>query len=157
MTSSQPQEVLKDLGFALLSEGKIIRLRAGGFSMYPAISPGSVVYVEPVLQASGLQPGDIIVWRRNQGFVAHRLVRKFEKDNREYFVTRGDSKMHEDPPVTGEVIAGKVIRLEYPEGKEVILKSYSNRKPCYMINKLSVRIFRIFRKIRKLSGLKSSA
>lgn len=124
--------------------------------MYPAIRPGSVVYVEPVSQASRLQPGDIIVRKRDQGFVAHRLVRKFEKDNREYYVTRGDCKMHEDPPVTGEVIAGKVIRLEYPEGKEVIMKSYSNKKPCYMINKLSVRIFRIFRKIRKLSGLKSS-
>jgi signal peptidase I len=147
MSSSPRLSVLKDIGFTLLNEGKVIKLRAEGMSMYPSIKPGSVIYIEPVLHTDLLERGDIIVWKRDSGFVAHRLVRKFEKDNLDYFVTRGDCKMHEDSPVTGEIIAGKVIDVEYPEGKKVKLKSFRKRRPDYLFNRISVTLMRIFRSL----------
>jgi signal peptidase I len=115
--------------------------------MYPSVKPGSVIYIEPVDQPANLNNGDIITWKRNSGLVAHRLVRKFERESREYFVTRGDCNLHEDKPVPADLIAGKVIKVEYPEGNPVTLKSYLNKRPKYLFNKLSVLYMRFFRSL----------
>ena len=40
--------VLKDIGFMLLAEGKTIRVRAEGYSMYPSIKSGSVIFIKPL-------------------------------------------------------------------------------------------------------------
>ena len=42
--------VLKEIGFSLLAEGKTIRVKAEGFSMYPSIKPGSVIFIEPFIK-----------------------------------------------------------------------------------------------------------
>ena len=39
--------VLKEIGFMLLAEGKTLKVKAEGYSMYPSIKPGSVIYIEP--------------------------------------------------------------------------------------------------------------
>jgi len=137
--------LLKDISFTLLGEGKTIRLKAEGLSMYPSIRPGSVIHIEPVIQAGNLQPGDIIVWKRSHGFVAHRLVRKYRKNNTDFFVTRGDCKLHEDAPVAAELIAGKVNRVEYPQGTTVPVKSWNKKRPIHIINKVSVILMKVFR------------
>ena len=41
-------DIVKEIGFSLLAEGKIIRIRADGYSMFPAIMPGSVIMIEPL-------------------------------------------------------------------------------------------------------------
>ncbi|NMC38125.1 MAG: signal peptidase I [Bacteroidales bacterium] len=138
---------LKEIGFTLLSEGKTIKLRADGFSMYPSIKPRSVVFIEPADDISALQKGDIIAWKLEKGFVVHRIVRKSEKDNQLFFVTRGDCNLHEDIPLPGNLIAGKVIRIEYPEGNSVPLKPYRRTKPNYLFNRLSATIMRFKRSV----------
>jgi signal peptidase I len=138
---------LKEIGFTLLSEGKTLKLRADGFSMYPSIKPLSIVYIEPTTDVSALEPGEIIAWKLANGFVVHRIVRKYEKDCQTLFVTRGDCNLNEDIPLPSTLIAGKVIRIEYPEGNPVFLKAYGKRKPNYLFNRLSAMIMRFKRSL----------
>lgn len=145
MKSNPKLILLKDISFTLLGEGKTIRLKAEGLSMYPSIRPGSVINIDPVIQTGELLPGDIIVWKRGHGFVAHRLVRKYRKNNTDYFVTRGDCKFHEDAPVSAELIAGKVSRIEYPEGTAVPVKSWNKKRQIHILNKVSVILMKMFR------------
>ncbi len=143
MNKNRGVSALKDLGSALLGEGKTLKIRAEGFSMYPTVKPGSMIYIEPVDNPDELEPDTLIAWKRDSGFVVHRLLRKFKKEEHLFFVTRGDCNLHEDSPFKAEKIAGKVVKLEYPEGSPVTIKSYKNKKPNYLINRLSVITGRI--------------
>ena len=142
--------VLKEIGFSLLAEGKTIRVKAEGLSMYPSIKPGSVIFIEPYNPNTRPVPGEIIAWKRDSGFVVHRLVRYFEKESFDYFVTRGDSIMAEDEPVLFDQIAGKVVKVEYPEGKTVQSDSFLNKNPNYSFNRLKVWIILQFRRVKRV-------
>ena len=142
--------VLKEIGFSLLTEGKTIRVKADGFSMFPSIKPGSVVFIEPFKQGAEPLPGEIIAWKKDPGFVVHRLVRCFEQDDHKYFITRGDSLMVEDDPVLPDQIAGKVVRVESPDGKKVPEGSFLNKKPNYSFNRFLVRIISQFYRIKRV-------
>ena len=142
--------VLKEIGFSLLAEGKTIRVKAEGFSMYPSIKPGSVIFIEPFKKGTGPVPGEIIAWKREAGFVVHRVVGNFEKDNSEFIVTRGDSSIAEDEPVISDQVAGKVTRVENPEGKPVPEDQYLNKKPNYALNRFLVRIISQFYRVKRL-------
>jgi signal peptidase I len=140
--------VLKEIGFSLLAEGKTVRVKAEGFSMYPSIKPGSVIFIEPFKEGTEPLPGEIIAWKREAGFVVHRFVRWVGKDNSEYAVTRGDSSIAEDEPVLSDQIAGKVVRVENPDGKPVPPEQYLNKKPNYALNRLKVWIILQFRRVK---------
>jgi len=149
MSKSLSYTVLKDIGFMLLAEGKTIRVRAEGISMYPSIKSGSVIFLEPFEQGTEPVPGEIIAWKRDSGIVVHRLISVYKQKNQKYFVTRGDSSLVEDEPVLLEQIAGKVVRVEKPEGKPVSPDKYINKKPNYSINRFLVRIISQFYRIRR--------
>jgi len=129
--------LIKDLGFSLLAEGKILKIKADGYSMYPTIKPVSVIYIEPLTENMSPWPGEIIAWKREPGFVVHRLVRIIRNDNETIYFTRGDSCSCEDQPVTKELIAGRVVRVENLNN-ETISAAKLTRKHCYFINRLKV-------------------
>jgi signal peptidase I len=130
--------MVKEVGFSLLAEGKTIRIRADGYSMYPAIKPGSVIYIEPVSDDQYPAPGEVISWKRDTGFVVHRLKRITCEDVKTYFITRGDSCAYEDRPVLKDQVAGKVVRVENVPGKRTISGYQLIRKPNYLYNRLLV-------------------
>ena len=142
--------ILKDLGFRLLDEGKTIRVKAEGISMYPSIKSGSVIFIEPFKQGAVPVTGEIIAWKRDSGIVVHRLISIYRQKNQKYYVTRGDSSLAEDEPVLFEQIAGKVVRVENPEGKPVPPEKYINKKPNYSINRFLVRIISQFYRIKRI-------
>jgi len=130
--------IIKEIGFSLLAEGTTLRVKAEGYSMYPSIKPGSSILIEPVSDGYFPSPGEIIAWKRKTGLVVHRLVRIVKEDTEILYITRGDSCANEDPPVTHDQIAGKVIQVETPAG--ITLASGDNliRKPSYLYNRLMV-------------------
>lgn len=142
--------VLKEIGFRLLAEGKSVRIKAEGFSMYPSIKPGSMIFIEPYGKDVSPVPGEIIAWKKESGFVVHRVVRCFEQDAIDCFVTRGDSSMAEDEPVLSGNIAGKVVRVEYPEGKAVHESHYLNKNPNYSLNRFKVWIILQFSRVKRV-------
>jgi signal peptidase I len=128
---------VRDLGFSLLAEGKILKIKADGYSMYPTVKPGSVIYIEPLTEKMSPAPGEIIAWKRESGFVVHRLVRIIRNGDKTIYFTRGDSCSYEDQPVTKEIIAGRVVRVENLN-KEIISAAGLARRHCCFINRLRV-------------------
>src|SRR5450756_2623057 len=83
--------IVKDIGLKLLSEGKSIRIKAHGYSMYPCIKPGSLILIEPISIKGLPRPGEIIAVRRENGLIAHRLSKIINKNGINYYIARGDS------------------------------------------------------------------
>jgi signal peptidase I len=142
--------VLKNIGFTLLAEGKTIKVKADGYSMYPAVKPGSIIYVEPFDESTLLTPGDIIAWKRESGLVVHRLIRIASDKRATLYITRGDSCLNEDQPVTSYQIAGRVFRIENPGVKPVTMSINKLKVINYRINRLIVWLILKFRRIRRL-------
>jgi len=78
--------------------------------MLPSIWPGDrlIVQRKPSKQ---IQPGQIILYKRNGGVVAHRVIARRGNE----FVTRGDCMDHDDAPVHASEIVGEVVAIERGE------------------------------------------
>ncbi len=150
--SRDNHSLVKEIGFSLLAEGKTIRIRADGYSMFPAIRPGSVIYIEPFAEDQNPATGEIIAWKRDTGFVVHRLKRIMKEENRIFFITRGDSCANEDKPVLKDHIAGKVIRIESTSGKKNTSEKELIRKPNYLYNRLLVWFIIRLNKVIKIAN-----
>jgi signal peptidase len=101
-----------DLSGELLSRGLGVRFRAPGTSMHPTIRHGDLITVEPVAPCN-LQKGDIILYRLQNGFIAHRIVNIEEQNGCGLtFILRGDGSTACDAPVKSEQVLGKVVCLE---------------------------------------------
>ena len=142
-------KLVRDLGFSLLAEGTILKIKANGYSMYPSIKPGTTIFIEPLEDYSNLLPGEIIAWKRESGFVVHRFVRSERRGNDIIYYTRGDSSKFEDKPVTRDQIAGKVVRIEN-ENNGIKEGSQRISNPCYFLNNLNVNIIIILKRILNL-------
>ncbi len=140
--------IAKELGFSLLAEGKTIRIRADGYSMFPAIKAGSLIYIEPDIDPS---PGEIIAWKREEGFVVHRLVRIVSDGDRISYITRGDSCVREDQPVIKEHIAGRVISIESTSGDKYRSEKKMISRFDYIYNRLRVWLILRFRRARNIA------
>jgi len=138
---------LKEIGFTLLAEGKTLKVKAEGFSMFPSVRPGSVIYIEPFEEGREPVTGEVIAWKKDPGFVVHRLVRIINDGSSTLFVTRGDSCPGEDDPVTAAQLAGRVIRVETPGGKILLPDSFSGKKPYYRLNRILLRINSYMRRV----------
>lgn len=139
--------IVKDIGFSLLAEGKSLKVKADGYSMYPSIKPGSIVLIEPLAEDISPSPGEIIAWKRESGFVVHRLVRIIKEGDKISFITRGDSCAYKDKPVTRNQIAGKVVQVESDTGRLLSAGGKLIRKPCYLYNRLIVWVLLRIRRI----------
>ena len=141
--------LFKDISFSLLAEGKILKIKADGYSMHPAIKTGSIIFIEPLAGNTDPVPGEIIAWKRESGFVVHRLIRILNNGNETLYFTRGDSGTYEDKPVTRDQIAGKVVKVENKKGR-IKVGPQLIRKPYYSINRLTVWALLKFNRICNL-------
>jgi hypothetical protein len=138
---SKPQSnhsIVKNISLTLLSEGKTIRIKAHGYSMYPCIKPGSLILIEP-LNIKGLpRPGEIIAIRRENGLVVHRLSKIITTNGITMYIARGDSNANADKPVKLDKIAGRIVRAEGTGENPVPADIRINTKPGYFVNRIRV-------------------
>jgi hypothetical protein len=83
-----------------------LRLRLAGTSMLPALRPGDEVEFH-ALVASGAKAGDVVLFRRGGGLVAHRVLAATD----EGLVTQGDSLDAPDPMVAYTDVLGLGVAL----------------------------------------------
>jgi signal peptidase I len=150
-------DLLTDLSTELLRQGKSIRFRAPGRSMYPTIKENEVITVEPI-EPSSINIGDIILYRQERSVVAHRVARIITaellppclldaepppNDTRHSFLLRSDTWGKEAlRPVTDAQILGKVVRVER-NGRH--LDPYSRRAHLrLLIHTVGSRLKRLF-------------
>jgi signal peptidase I len=140
---------VKDMSISLLAEGKTIRIKAHGYSMYPAIKPGSLILIEPLKIKGNPLPGEIVAIKRKNGLVVHRVMKKVVKNSLLYYITRGDSNARADNPVTIDMIAGRIVKSE-PTGENPIPADVRiNPNPNYFLNRINVLSILINQKLRR--------
>lgn len=140
--------ILKDIGLTLLAEGKTIRIKAHGYSMFPCIKPGSLILIEP-LNIKGLpHPGEIIAIKRENGLIVHRLSRIINKNGITCYIARGDSNAYADNLVKIDKIAGRIVRAESTGENPVPADIRINTRPKYFINRIRVIGIILWKKIR---------
>jgi signal peptidase I len=145
--------IVKDIGLTLLSEGKTIRIKAHGYSMYPCIKPGSLILIEPIRLKGLPRAGEIIAIKRENGLIVHRLVKTVTKNGVTWYIARGDSNASPDNPVSSEKIAGRIVGADTTGENPVPADIRINISPNYIRNRLRVIGLLIWKKIKRLPAL----
>jgi len=141
-------KIIKDVGLTLLSEGKTIRIKAHGYSMYPCIKPGSLILIEPVHGKGMPVPGEIIAIKRENGLIVHRLTKIIIRNGIKTFIARGDSNAYPDDPVSSDKIAGRIVGAEATGENSIPADIRINTKPNYIYNRLRVIGLLLLKKFR---------
>jgi signal peptidase I len=147
MSSQDKRMIIKNAGLTLLSEGKTIRLKAHGYSMYPCIRPGSLVLIEPIHLKGAPVPGEIIAIVKEDGLILHRLVRIVVKNNVTTYIARGDGNAFADNPVKIDKIAGRIAGAETTGENPIPADIRINTRPNYFFNRLRVIALHLWKKI----------
>jgi signal peptidase I len=142
------QTIVKDISLTLLSEGKSIRIKAHGYSMYPCIKPGSLLLIEPIQLKGVPVPGEIVAIKRESGLVVHRLTKIVKNKGITTFIARGDSNAYDDNPIKIDMIAGRIIRAETTGENPVLADIRINTRPNHFMNRVRVICIILWKKIR---------
>jgi signal peptidase I len=119
------------------SHGKV-QLKVTGASMLPVICPGDLITVQRC-DPRKLQPGEVILFRRNGGLAAHRIVEVSEKA----IVTRGDALPSNDAPISHGEVVGR-IEFARRDGRPVYLHPSPLQQIVGGILRRSERCTRVF-------------
>ena len=137
---------LKNISEHLLSDGFNVRLNTRGFSMFPLIRTGDRIIIKPVRSPA---PGDVIVFKRNDELVCHRLKRIFVKNGISFLQTKGDNHFKPDEPITPSDILGKIVEIDRGNvafGRKMLLACY----PLLRFGYLNAILVAVLIQIRKL-------
>jgi hypothetical protein len=137
----------------LLDIGFDVCINTRGLSMFPLIYTGDRITVSP---EKDLVIRDIILYKRDDQMVCHRLVRVFEKDGVKYYQTQGDSFFGLDEPVIAGQILGKVIRIER-DNVSVARRILIFLHPVLKFSKLNAFVIAILIKLKAILRLPTNS
>jgi len=115
------RQVAHELSDASLIGPGQLRLKVTSHSMTPLLRPGDHVLVQSV-SLDTLQRGDLLVTRRADGYLTHRLVAVDALG----WHTKGDRNCQADAPIEAQSIVGLVIAVER-QGKTRYIRTRSHR------------------------------
>jgi signal peptidase I len=141
--------IVKDIGLTLLAEGKTIRIKAHGYSMYPCIKPGSIILIEPINVKGMPVAGEIVAIRRESGLIVHRISKIIKNNGITAYVARGDSNAYADNPVGSDKIAGRIIRAETSGENQTLADIRIKARPNYFWNRIRVICLILWQKVAK--------
>lgn len=129
---------LYELTDDLLNSNQQVKLKVGGYSMFPLLRNGDEIIINRC-HISELNIGDVVVFKTGDKWIAHRLHKKVSENNKTILITKGDSCNFKDLPVTEENFVGKVISF-FRKGKEKNINSDFYKK----MNRSFVRLSGLF-------------
>jgi ATP-binding cassette subfamily B protein len=109
----------------LLDKDHFLKIKMTGFSMFPTLRAGDCGIVEK-RSPDEIKPGDIIVYRRANKYIAHRLIRK----RKGMLMARGDFNRYADNPVSEDALVG-IIRTYEREGERRQVNSLLGKVALY--------------------------
>ncbi len=78
--------------------------------MLPTLWPGDVLTVQSV-RPEQVEPGEIVLYIRQDRFFIHRIVSTDLKRDKAFLVTRGDCMFEDDPPVDRSELLGRIVEV----------------------------------------------
>lgn len=103
-----PEHALKcELAEEVLRSSGHLRLQVTGWSMLPTICPGDTLVLKSAT-AEDVSAGDIVLFRRDRRFFAHRVLARAGHDQ---WLTRGDAMPYTDSPIGNHELLGRVVSL----------------------------------------------
>jgi signal peptidase I len=100
-----------------LNAGDQIQFNVTSNSMQPIMQIGDIIVAE-VVNASVIKPGDIIVIRRMEDFLTHRVI-CITKDG---WLTKGDNNLMMDPNVKKDRLIG-IVKEVHKNNQKIVLES----------------------------------
>ena len=142
---------LYELTDDLLNSNQQVRLKVSGYSMFPLLREGDEIIVSKC-NIKEITPGDVVVFKRNSKWIAHRLLKIVTDNNSTTLITKGDSCKLNDQPFNENSLCGKVIYF-YRKGNEKKINTSFNYiavkypKPFTLCCYRMVWIVSLFKKI----------
>jgi ATP-binding cassette subfamily B protein len=118
MKSKNNISQLTDVVEALLDDALTLEIKMQGYSMYPTLKSGDTAHVEKC-SPDNVQPGDILVFKHNGKFIAHRLLKINIDNNTRTFLAKGDNNGHFDPLFHENELIGKVVQIQHQNKSSV--------------------------------------
>lgn len=103
----EPRQKLSEAVKDLLSQGHSVELSAYGRSMIPFLRPGQKVKLTPT-ELSQIVRGDLVAFHKQDYLVVHRVHAVHTTNDGIQLITKGDSNLNPDAPVTSENYLAKV-------------------------------------------------
>jgi len=123
------------LARSLIADGKMVRCKAAGASMFPWIQDGDLVTLSPV-DPRRLKPGQIIAFENACGSLTiHRLVATRSDVDLFTLVTRGDANSSNDTAFGTDRLIGQVVGLQR-DGRQLRVEA----PMCLWLARLHLRI-----------------
>ena len=117
MLNSSHHQLITSLIESELNVGDNIQFNVTSNSMRPILQIGDVIIAE-VVNTGVIKPGDIIVIRRADDFLTHRVI-SITKDG---WFTKGDNNSIMDPMITTESLIG-LVKEVYKNDQKIVLES----------------------------------
>jgi len=126
-----PRFSLLEAGIAedLPAVSHLLALKVSSWSMFPTIHKGDLIEIEP---AASLQVGDVVVFRRRDALLCHRVTAVLSSQEIE---TRGDGETGPDEPVRREDLMGTV---------SAIIRRGQRRDPRFIPAPILVSVLRLY-------------
>jgi hypothetical protein len=121
---------------ALKRRGRI-SLRVHGTSMLPWVQPGDIALVRKE-SLENVRCGDVVLFRRENHLVVHRIVERRGSLEAAEFFAKGDAHPNSDGKVEEKELLGRVVRL-YRGRKRIDLEAPKHLALGLLISQLSLR------------------
>lgn len=91
-----------------------VNLKNVSNSMYPCVPNTATVIERKYDENVSIKMGQIVSYRQdNETNVIHRVIGRFELNNKTYYITKGDRNNIADQPITADNITGVAIGVDY--------------------------------------------
>ena len=117
--------MISDIIAAGLERDGRVRTVFSGRSMLPTLRNGMRLLVEKI-PPEDVRPCDIIMYKRGDGIVAHRVIRIIRKDGGRVFITKGDNHAYVDCSCIPQVYLMGIVRSAFTTGdpdRDILIKS----------------------------------
>lgn len=110
---------------AELAEGRPVRFRLKGNSMFPLLRNGKDSVILEKCNLDTLKPMDVVLFRYKGNHVLHRILRR---ENNQLLI-QGDGSFVAKEQCTVDDVVGKVVQVCRPSGKVLSVDSWQWRLP----------------------------
>jgi signal peptidase I len=103
---------LNALSQDVLRDGVDIEIMVKGQSMFPMIREGDKVRLGKINHKKDFNIGRIVMFMKDNTFIAHRIVRRYKIENKQYIITKGDNNIFFDEPVLLSSVIGIIKEIK---------------------------------------------